>query len=130
MAKRLFPIWQVIALRLPFGNLGPLLLWTDKRGRKVFMARRGPKPPPSVSQLRHWFEMAAVAAAWWNLAEEERDYWRQAAKRCHLRTTGYGLWLAACLDPQPTWLDTIQHHCPDIPLQPIDCRIPLDWKLK
>lgn len=75
------------------GDLGPLTLYTSKRGKTVWFLRAPPLRPPSDLQenFRDFFRTAA--ASWRQTAPANRTNWQLAANHCSLGISGYNLWV-------------------------------------
>jgi hypothetical protein len=74
------------------GDIGPLTLYTSKRGKMVSYPRAPPLCPPSAAQegMRDVFRQAATG--WRALTPDQRRDWLTAARRATLTITGYDLW--------------------------------------
>jgi hypothetical protein len=76
----------------PTGDFGPWTFYTAHDRRPVFYDRAPPTKPPTWKQRRRITLFRLAAKAWRNLTPELRARWELAAKRAHLRITGYNLW--------------------------------------
>lgn len=74
------------------GDLGPMTCWRHHAGKIVFMKKTPPEKPPSLAQITGRARMNFGAEQWRNFPLASKLAWRNAAKRAHLRATGYNLW--------------------------------------
>jgi len=73
------------------GDLGPLTIYTSKRGRKVFYDQAPPKTKGSPDQLYFRNKMRQAATIWRSLRPVRQGAWQEAAERGGLRDNGYHL---------------------------------------
>jgi hypothetical protein len=77
----------------PTGDFGPLTVYTAKNGKTVYFLKAPPLVPATLFQKRQRTRFKNVATLWWQLTQEKRDAWLQAAKSASLYCTGYNLFL-------------------------------------
>jgi len=77
----------------PTGDLGPLTIYTSKRGKIVAYPKAPPTSPPTFHQLRNRNRFRLVALLWSNLLPAERNQWTLAAHRTGASITGYNLFV-------------------------------------
>lgn len=75
------------------GDLGPLTMYTSRRGNLVFFDKAPPLNPPSQLQIYFRDRWRIAAAAWRDLTDEQRATWLLAARRANLMIGGYNLWI-------------------------------------
>ena len=73
------------------GDLGPWTFYTSTSKGLVFYLKTPPDKPASYLQLHQRNQMRAAAVVWQTISQDLRDRWETAAKRAHLRITGYNL---------------------------------------
>lgn len=78
---------------LVWGDIGPLTLYKDKKGRLVAFSKTWPKKPPSPDQLVLRNAIRAAAAAWQALSPAKRTQWEIATQRASLCMHGYNLFV-------------------------------------
>lgn len=77
----------------PTGDLGDLTIYTAKNGKTVYFLKAPPLVPATLFQKRQRSRFRNVATLWWQLTQEKRNAWLQAAKTANLYCTGYNLFL-------------------------------------
>jgi len=90
------------------GDLGPLTTYTSKKGRRVWFLKTTPSGPSSDWQKIQRDKFRALALAWMNLTQEQRQAWHTAAKRASLRITGYNLWAYLQLTGDRAAIETVE----------------------
>jgi hypothetical protein len=90
------------------GDLGPYTFYTSKRHGIVWFTKSPPKEPPSILQVRQRNLFRLVGYAWRSLAPTQRTAWETAAIRTGAACTGYNLFTAALLRPDPAWILTLE----------------------
>jgi len=73
------------------GDLGPITCYTSRQNKVVWYLKAPPKDPPSDDQVKHRDTFRYVGLCWQNMAEPEKDNWNEAARKAHLRISGYNL---------------------------------------
>lgn len=76
-----------------WGDLGPLTLYTNKRGRLVAFPKTFPKGEVSHEQTAQRAKFTAAAAAWQALTPSKRAQWELASRRASLCMHGYDLFV-------------------------------------
>lgn len=74
-----------------YGDVRPLTLYRNRRGRKVVFYQAPPKEPPSILQRiqRQLFQI--VAADWQALSSSDRQKWETISLKTRVPMTGYNL---------------------------------------
>jgi len=92
----------------PTGDFGPLTIYTAKNKKPVFFLKAPPTKPATARQ-RFVRDRFGYHAAWWSQQTKTvKDLWERAAKKAHLRMTGYNLWQWWHWHRDRAVLDTIQ----------------------
>lgn len=106
----LTPTSNVISLLgwRPTGDLGPLTIYTSKRGKIVAFLKAPPTCPPSAWQSHQRNAFRLVARAWNGLTDAQRNQWHLAEVRGPLNITGYNLFTYWCLSGDDDSIRTIQ----------------------
>ena len=76
-----------------WGDLGPLTLYRNRKGKVVVFQKTWPDKPPSEKQLVQRARITAAAAAWWELTTAARAQWEIASRRACLCMHGYDLFV-------------------------------------
>ena len=76
------------------GDFGPLTIYTNKKGKRVFFPRSPPKEPPSNAQQFQRSKFRVAAMDWKELTSTNRAKWELIAQRTYIPMTGYNLFLA------------------------------------
>lgn len=92
MAQQIKSFLSVLGI-VTWGDLGPLTIYRNKRGRMVAYPKAPPTCPASPIQTLYRDKWRDAAIAWNNLAEDVRARWELATHRASLRITGYNLWV-------------------------------------
>lgn len=100
------------------GDLGPLTIYTDKRGKTVFFLRAPPLVPASPTQevMREFFRNAA--SQWRKTTRANRDAWQRAANRCSLGISGYNLWVWYLRHREEKVIETIERQSGETLIRP------------
>lgn len=78
----------------PTGDWGPFTFYTShRRHLTVAYPRSPPKEPPSWKQKFAQADFQLAAEAWSLLTRPIKDRWTLAAKRAHLRISGFNFWM-------------------------------------
>lgn len=93
---------------LVWGDLGPLTMYRSKRGKIVAFAKTWPAKPPSELQSRQRAAFKKAADKWHTLTPKKRERWELATRRLSLPLTGYDLWMHHRLQPDETYVRTIE----------------------
>jgi hypothetical protein len=95
------------------GDIGPLTMYTSKRRRLVVYLQAPPKTPPTRRQLHQRAKLLHAAFLWRTLSLEEKATWSRAARKAHLRISGYNLYIFSVLTLDPSAAATVarQAHC-------------------
>jgi len=101
-----------------WGDLGPVTLYRNKRGKVVFFAKTWPHKPGSPAQLAQREKFIQAAAAWHALTSVARAEWEQATRRASLCLTGYDLFLHWSLTADDRAIRTLEHQTATKLLQP------------
>jgi hypothetical protein len=83
-------IFRIIGLKCQ-GDLGPITCYTDRHNRVVWYPKAPPKEPPTDLQLTRRARFTLAGQLWNELTIEQREEWTLAARRAHLRISGYNL---------------------------------------
>jgi len=75
----------------PTGDLGPLTIYTDKRGNIVAYPKAPPKEPPTYYQIRQRNRFRLIARLWNAMTAEQRDRWNTCANHSGAAIAGYTL---------------------------------------
>ena len=92
----------------PTGDLGPLTIYTNKRGRIVAYPKAPPKEPPTYWQKRMRNRFRLSGNAWRNTPKAKQKQWQLAAHRTGAAITGYNLFLYYQLTNDLATIQTIQ----------------------
>ncbi|HUT60295.1 MAG TPA: hypothetical protein VNA25_20815 [Phycisphaerae bacterium] len=76
-----------------WGDLGPLTLYKNKRGRLVAFHKTWPTGPASPDQKIYRDQFRAAAVAWKALTPAKRQQWELASQRASLAMCGYALFV-------------------------------------
>lgn len=76
-----------------WGDIGPLTMYTSKRGKLVVFPKTWPKGEVSEDQLAQRAKFTAAAAAWQELTPLKRAQWDLASRRASLCMHGYDLFV-------------------------------------
>lgn len=74
-----------------WGDLGPITIYRNHKGKIVWFAKTWPHKPPSPEQTLQRQKFIAAAAAWQTLTHVARQEWETASRRACLCLTGYNL---------------------------------------
>ena len=91
------------------GDLGPLTMYTDKRGQLVFFAKMPPLNPPSIRQTIQRDNFTSAAILWRALTPQQRDAWERATHLARLRIPGYNLFVYWSLTGDSATINTIEN---------------------
>jgi len=91
MTQLLGPFIPALLGFRPTGDLGPLTIYTSKRGKIVAYPKAPPTSPPTYYQTRIRNQFRLVASLWNQLEQAKRDQWNLAASRINAAIHGYGL---------------------------------------
>lgn len=86
------PLLRFLGMR-PTGDLGPLTIYTNKRGRMTSFPKSPPLSPPSNLQHAQRNRFRLVGELWQTLPLEKRREWQTVADRASLYCTGFNLFL-------------------------------------
>lgn len=86
------PLLRFLGMR-PTGDLGPLTIYTNKRGRMVAFPKAPPLKPASMFQNAQRNRFRAVGRLWQTLTQDQRNEWQEAADAAGLYCTGFNLFL-------------------------------------
>lgn len=78
---------------ITWGDLGPLTIYRNKRGRMVAFTKAPPLSPPSDRQIANRDLWRCAAEAWSRQDRDRQKRWERASKRQSLCITGYNLWI-------------------------------------
>lgn len=92
----------------PTGDLGPLTIYTNKRGRTVSFPKAPPLEPATLFQKRQRLRFQFIAEGWQKLSQADKAAWELATKRLSLYCTGYNLFTWWHLKYDWPALNTIQ----------------------
>jgi hypothetical protein len=90
-----------------WGDIAETTMYRRPDKRVVFFSKTYPDKPPSAKQIVDRAKFSAAAATWKSLSAPQRLQWRRAAARSSLCMTGYNLFVAATILPDPLALATI-----------------------
>lgn len=76
-----------------WGDLGPLTMYRNKKGKMVAFAKTWPDKPASALQQAQRDLFTAAAAAWQALPAPSRAQWELATHRASLCMAGYALFV-------------------------------------
>lgn len=93
---------------ITWGDIDHLTMYKNKRRQVVVFSKTRPEKPPSPLQTHYRTLFRAAIADWNNLPPGERAPWHVAVRRCSLPLTGFNLYLAFKLSPDPAGLATIE----------------------
>jgi hypothetical protein len=101
------------------GDLGPLTVYTTRRGRKVSYPRSPPTCPPTQSQLHQRARFADAQAAWARLDAQTKASWEQICLRLSMCATGQNAYMSMALTPNNAGLmDAISRSGITVPTPP------------
>lgn len=89
------------------GDIGPYTCWTDQRGQLVVSPKSPPRSPASSLQRVTRARFALAHGLWRSFAAADRAAWTQAARRQHLRVSGYNLWMSCTMLADYSYARTI-----------------------
>lgn len=92
-----------------WGDLGPITIYRNHKGKIVWFAKTWPHKPPSPKQTIQRQKMSAAAAAWQLLAPVARRQWEKASSRASLCLTGYNLFCHWTLTNDNAAIATLEH---------------------
>lgn len=78
---------------LIWGDLGPVTMYRNKKGRIVAFSKTWPKKPASPEQQIQRQRFTDAAAAWRALTAAARQQWELATRRASLCMHGYDLFV-------------------------------------
>jgi len=107
VAKPLTPLLIGYMGLIVQGDIGPWTCYHHPGLRTVVYESTSPKQPPSRLQVHQRNRLRLAAKLWQLLSPAQRAAWETAARRAHLRISGYDLWTAAELLRRPDLPDTI-----------------------
>jgi len=90
------------------GDLGPWTFYTDKRKGLVYFVKAPPLEPPSLLQTSIRNAVRLAAYTWRSLTGDQQRNWETAAKRAHLKITGYNLFVFWILRHEDACIHTIE----------------------
>lgn len=73
------------------GDLGPLTMYTSRRGKLVVYGKAPPLTPPTQRQTTCRNKFRLVASLWRLMTKVQKTRWNEVEKRAHLGVTGYDL---------------------------------------
>lgn len=76
-----------------WGDLGPVTIYRNRKGKVVAYAKTYPAKPPTDDQLTQRQKFCDAAAAWQQLSPDTRRQWELATRRGSLCLNGYGLFV-------------------------------------
>jgi hypothetical protein len=79
------------------GDLGPLTIYTNKRGKIVWYPRSPPKEPPTSAQLLQRQRFAYAQHLWSTQSKQVKADWETAMKRMALDMTGQNAFMSISL---------------------------------
>jgi len=91
-----------------WGDLGPLTIYRNHRGKMVAFPKTWPKAPESALQIIQRQKFKDAAAGWRTKTPADRGEWNLCAKRAGLMMSGYALWVSWSLLPDPPAMQTLQ----------------------
>lgn len=86
------PLLRYLGMR-PTGDLGPLTIYTNRRGRMTAFPKSPPLVPASLAQRAQRNRFRAIGTLWQTTTMEERHAWQAIADRASLYCTGFNLYL-------------------------------------
>jgi len=92
-----------------WGDLGPVTIYRNKRGKIVFFAKTWPHKPPSPAQLAQREKFTQAATAWQALTSVTRAEWEEATRRASLCMNGYDLFVHWSLTADDQAIRTLEH---------------------
>jgi hypothetical protein len=100
--------WHVWGLILA-GDFADLTFWHTKHKKDpVVIAKTWPDKPPTEEQTEQRTKFHAAVLTWLALGKAEREAYRTAVARLSLPMTGFNLFMAFALRPDPTAKRTIE----------------------
>lgn len=94
---------------LIWGDFGPFTMYKSKRGKIVVFAKTWPQKPASERQAQLRAAFKEASQAWNELSQVQQDKWHLAATRLSLPMHGYDLFMHWKLQPDDTYIRTIEH---------------------
>lgn len=91
------------------GDLGAITCYTSKRDRVVWFIKAPPLEPPSDSQKYNRGTFKYIALEWWSLNAAQRQAWKDACHKAHLRIGGYALFTYWWRTSDDAAIATISH---------------------
>lgn len=98
MAMQIKPLVSILGLRVT-GDLGPVTMYTSRRGKVVVFDKAPPLTPQTARQLIMRSRWRAAADAWKAMSEADRETWRAAAAAAKLSIPAYQFWIFASTKP-------------------------------
>jgi len=92
-----------------WGDLGPVTIYRNKRGKVVFFAKTWPHKPGSPDQLAQRQKFIDTATAWQALTPSQRTEWEQATRRASLCLHGYDLFVHWSITGDDQAIRTLEH---------------------
>jgi hypothetical protein len=91
------------------GDIADITCYTSRRNQIVWYYNAPPKDPPSMLQIGQRNKFRGAAATWNTLPALTRLNWELAARRAHLRISGYCLWTFWIATGRRDIIRTIEH---------------------
>jgi len=105
---------------LSWGDIAEFTLYRDRFRQLVIYPKQYPKSTVPAFQRRQRDLFKIAVEKWNSLTNDQRAQWSLAARRASLRMTGYNLFIAVALLPDPPALDTIARQTATVLYQPTD----------
>lgn len=102
--ENLFHLFGLVA----WGDIAELTMYKSKRGKVVVFQKSYPEHLPHEGQLHQQAKFTAASQAWRSAPLDVRAGWEAVTKRLSLPMTGYNLWMAWHLDPDPPAFATLR----------------------
>lgn len=89
------------------GDVGPLTIYTTKRGKIVAFPRSPPHKAPSPAQNTQRYRFRSAILNWKLLTDDQRAAYEQTTLRLSMCLTGLNLWIHVALVHDFSLLDTL-----------------------
>ena len=90
------------------GDLGPMTIYTNRHGKKVFFPKSPPKKPPSVAQIALRARFKSSQADYMALTDAEKLDYENLTKKTCIPMTGQNLWIHVSMTGDQSALDNLE----------------------
>ncbi len=101
------------------GDIGPITMYTNKNGKKVWYAKSPPDKPASDEQAVQRTKFTCAMTNWRSLTIGQKRNWEWISLKASLPMTGHNLFVSQTLLPDPGALQTLIRETGIIVSQPV-----------